>query len=1099
MTKTYADSAVAVIGMACRLPGANDLEQFWELVRAGRAAWGPIPDERLNRKLYYDPRRGVLNRTYSDLAALVSYRPVDRQLCPISEKAIASYDPAHVTLCEVAAAACRHAGFDPAAIPHPNTGVYVGHAAASGLAAELTYATYISRTAGFLREAVGFEQLGQGLGEEVIREIIDEVRRDCPRRSPDGAPYFGASLAAGLISRTFALDGPYMSFNAACASSSRALVQAMRALQLGNVDMAMVGGASYFHSDTLVLFAQSHSLSPTGSHPFSAGADGMIVGEGYAVLVLKMLSRAIADGNRVLAVIPSVGLSSDGRGKSLWAPRQEGQIEAIGRAYGDEVAIDRLEYIEAHATSTSLGDVTEVASLTKVLDGRLPPGKKIAAGSAKLNVGHTLEVAGLVGVLKTILALNHDVIPPAIDDRPLNPQIDWENAPIYVPRTEVPWPRHADGTPRRAGVNAFGIGGLNVHVVVDDFVGSRPATSRAASLPPASVATEKGSKAEGNGREDSKPAAVTEINEDGAVAIIGRGAVMPGALTLEAFWELLTSGRDPKIDSPEGRWNPKDFLQPETEPSETRGGYVTGFEYDWRKHKIPPKEIAQASPLQFMILDAVDQAIQRSGYRERPFDRRRVGVVVGTTFGGACAAELAVCLRLPEFQETLARLLREKGIAENLIEGIARSYGDVLLKHMPILLDETGSFTASALASRITKTFDLMGSAVAVDAAGGSSMAALGCCVEFLRAGDCDMMVCVGGEQDLTPVHFEEWSIRGRLPAAAPRSPMDARADGIVPGEGCGAILLKRLSDARRDGDPIFGIVRGVGAAYDPCQNRAVRLAVGRALTDAGASADDVGLVETTATGLARDDAAQWQGLAEALNHPTRSHPAVLSSAAGQLGDSGAGAGMAALLKATMEIDSLAVPRDPGIEQPSPQLVRHADVLTVPLASTTLAPNRHQTVLAGIHSGSPEEVTYHAYIERSTKITTEVQTMKPALETAKSSATLGRAATSPIPHFDATERRRAKMRDRARAVPASPATAQPPVPEYHSPPATTAAPPPPASPTEAAAEVTNLDAKELESFLVNFVVEHTGYPPEIVELDADLEADLGIDSIKKAQ
>ncbi|HBO44807.1 MAG TPA: hypothetical protein DD670_12930, partial [Planctomycetaceae bacterium] len=1062
MKKTYSDSAVAVIGMGCRLPGAKNLDQFWELVRGGRTACGRVPDERLNRKLYYHPARGTVNRTYSDLAALVSYEPVDRQLCPLSEKAIASHDLAHVTLCEVAAAACRHAGFDPAAVPHPNTGVYVGHAAASGVAAELTYATFIGQTAKFLRETARFEQLGQGLGEEVIREMIDEVRRDCPRRAADGTPYFGASLAAGLIAETFALDGPYMSFNAACASSSRALVQAIRALQLGNVDMAIVGGASCFHSDTLVLFAQSHSLSPTGSHPFSAEADGLVVGEGYVVLLLKMLSRAVADGNRILAVLPSAGLSSDGRGKSLWAPRPEGQIEAVGRAYGGEVAIDQLEYIEAHATSTSLGDVTEISALTKVLDGRLPPGKKIPAGSAKLNVGHTLEVAGLVGVLKTILALEHDLIPPAIDNRPLNPQIDWESVPIYIPRTEVPWPRHADGTPRRAGVSAFGIGGLNVHVVVDDFVGPRSTTLQVATLPSeASVARDEASEPENNGREGPKPVSARRVNEDGAVAIVGRGAVVPGALTLEAFWDLLTSGRDPKIVAPENRWNPNDVFRPETTSPKIRGGYVTGFEYDWRKHKIPPKEIAQASPLQFMILDAVDQAIQRSGYHERPFDRRRVGVVVGTTFGGACAAELAVCLRLPDFQERLAQLLRKKGIAEDLIEGIARSYGEVLLKHMPILLDETGSFTASALASRITKTFDLMGSAVAVDAAGASSMAALGCCVEFLRSGDCDMMVCVGGEQDMTSVHFEEWSVRGRLPVGASRSPMDALADGTLPGEGCGAVLLKRLSDARRDGDPIFGIVRGVGAAYDPCQDRAVRLAVGRALADAGASAADVALVETTASGVAHADAAQWRGLAEALSHPARSRPAVLSISAGQLGDTGAGAGMVALLKATMELDSLAIPADPGLERVSPRLARHAEVLTVPLAPTTLAPDRHRSVLAGVHSGSPEEVTYHAYLERSTKITTEVPIMKPASETVEPSTTASMGVASPILHFDATARRRTKMRDRSRSIQASPATAQPPILESHSPAATSATPvaesvvaSPPAPPVSAPVEST---------------------------------------------
>jgi acyl transferase domain-containing protein len=219
-------------------------------------------------------------------------------------------------------------------------------------------------------------------------------------------------MAARLIARTFALSGPCMSFNAACASSSRALAQGVRALQHGNVDMAIVGGASYFHSDTLVLFSQSRSLTTRGSHPFSADADGMVLGEGYVVLLLKSLDRAIADKDHVLAVVTGVGLSADGHGKSLWAPRQEGQIKAIQRAYSPEVSITGLQYIEAHGTSTALGDVTEINALTAVLKGQLPPGTKVPIGSAKLNVGHTVEAAGLAGVVKTVLALQHELIPP---------------------------------------------------------------------------------------------------------------------------------------------------------------------------------------------------------------------------------------------------------------------------------------------------------------------------------------------------------------------------------------------------------------------------------------------------------------------------------------------------------------------------------------------------------------------------------------------------------------------------------------------------------------------------------------------------------------
>ena len=175
-----------------------------------------------------------------------------------------------------------------------------------------------------------------------------------------------------------------------------------------------------------------------------------------------------------------------------------------------------------------------------------------------------------------------------------------------------------------------------------------------------------------------------------------------------------------------------------------------------------------------MILDAVDQAIQRAKYHERPFDHEQVGVVVGTVFGGEYASQLVVDLRLPEFQEMLANLLRSNGVAEGLIAKIAKSYGEELLRRMPALLDETGSFTASALASRITKSFNLMGGAVAIDAGQASAMAALSCCVDQLRSGDCEMMICVSGQHDMTPTLFRDWSLSGRLAGGECRSPFDA-------------------------------------------------------------------------------------------------------------------------------------------------------------------------------------------------------------------------------------------------------------------------------------------------------------------------------------
>ncbi len=590
---------------------------------------------------------------------------------------------------------------------------------------------------------------------------------------------------------------------------------------------------------------------------------------------------------------------------------------------------------------------------------------------------------------KTILALQHQTIPPAIDQRPLNPQVNWDEVPLYVPRQPVAWSPNQNGVPRRAGVNAFGIGGLNVHLVVDEYLKPPAARVRGAELPTGTAAV------------------ASRENHD--IAIIGMGAVMPGALSRSAFSELLTSGRDAISQVPEQRWDNQAFYRPESAEPWTvptnRGGLVTGFAYDWRKHKIPPREIANASPLQFMILDAVDQAFHHSQYHERAFDRERVGVVVGTIFGGDCAAHLVVGLRLPMFQDSLSHLLRQRGVPEDQIAGLTRSYADVLLKHMPAILDETGSFTASALASRITKSFNLMGTAVALDAGRASSMAALSCCVDELRSGATDMMVCVGGQHDMTVLLFEVLKITERLATGELHSPFDVLAGGVLPGEGCGALLLKRLCDARRDNDPIHGIIRGIGCAHDPSPSLATELAVERAMQDAQLVPGDVAILEATPVGHPTVDAATVQGLVKAYSgkSPERPQPILLGTTVGQIGDTGGACGMASLLKAVMEIEGLQVPADYRLTQVAPYLTQYADVLKVPRQPSPLAAtNCDGRVVAGVHSGGHSEVTYHVLLERGTKLKTNKQPGEAVPE-----------AATRIAHFDATVRRRDKLRQQA--------------------------------------------------------------------------------------
>ena len=823
---------LAIIGMGCRLPGADNVDEFWNLLIEGRHALGDLPPDRMDRELQYCPEKGVRTRAYSDQGGVANEQAFAPGECPLPQQVIDFSHTAHITLTNVAAAACRDAGFDPYAMPNRNVGVYIGHTPPAAGTGQVIYSRLVEQTAQYLREIRDLDRLPPGELDAVIQEIVTAVRSRYAFGDNMTQMRANAFHGPGLISRAFQLDGPSMAFDAACASSFRALGHGVRALQSGQVDMALVGGASFCHGDTLVVFSQAQSVSTNGSRPFDEDASGLIAAGGYVVLAMKTLERAVADGDNIQAVISGLGVSSDGKGKSLWAPRQEGQIEAIRRAYGNGMAFGDVQFLEMHATSTQVGDATELGALSKAAEGHFPAGAKIPIGSVKANIGHTLETAGIASLLKTVLAIKHGTIPPQINVHQPNSKIDWQSLPFFVPQQPLAWNRPTDDTPRKAAVNAFGIGGLNVHVAVQEHL-------------PASAPTQA-----------IVPHNVPEAADDTAIAIIGTGAIMPGARTAEALWEVFREGRDQKSEAPPERWNKSLAVEPGANslwkvPTAT-GGFVRDFEYDWKLHKVPPKQIAAADPLQFMLLDAADQALRDAGYLDKEYDKTRAGVIVGTIFGGEFADQLTAGLRLTDFQKRLSGALQQRGIPADMIDKVCSEYEDILLGQMPALVDETGSFTASTLASRITKTFDLMGGAVAVDCGDASAMSAIQCCVDLLLAGDCDMMICASGQRGMGVSGYESLARHEVLSRGEPKAPFDAQSTGLVPGEGVGVIVLKRLADAKRDGDNIRGIIRGIGVSRNESLHDGLREAMCRSMHNAGNRAGNKSLFSKPAPTASR-------------------------------------------------------------------------------------------------------------------------------------------------------------------------------------------------------------------------------------------------------
>ena len=955
---------IAILGMGSFLPKARNISAFWNLLLNNESAISPVPDSLLDRKLYFHEKKGVRGKTYMSQGGLLDYPAFDQSAARYPSNVVNYVEVGHLMMIQVAAEACRQAGLDPFNFPFKNTGVYVGNNQAGLLAGNLAYSSIVEEAAQYLKELEVFRNTVGSRSQQIVNEVVDDIRKKLPKYGHDGFPTVGYHVTANAVTDAFGLNGPSFVLDAACSSSLKALSLAVQDLLLGKIDTAIVGGASFFTTDSLLLFSAAQSGSATGCFPFSEKADGLISAEGYVAVVIKPLDRALADGDPIQAVVTGIGVSSDGRGKSLWAPRKEGQVEAIRRAYRDENDMSRLDYVEAHATSTALGDQTEIEAMEEAFRGLFPT--KIPVGGVKANIGHALEAAGLAGLIKTALVLQNKIVPKQINSLPLNSRIDWDALPFYVPQENTPL--RQNGQPLLAAVNSFGIGGLNVHVVLEEHRETR--------VP----------------KQASPRRSLDKVEP---IAVVGIGAVYPGARTAADFEKALFSGIDPSSDVAD-RWNADVGYRSEQpgpwHATGRRGAFLNDFQYDWKRHRIPPKHLSTGDPLQFMILDSVDAALFDAGYvpsaaspataakttntAGRNLPNLRTGVIVGSTFDTDFATELCMGFRIPDFQRELRKVLLRHGITdERQIREICDQYADLLVKHIPAITDETGSFTPSTLSSRITKTYDLMGGAGTIDSGHTVGLAALDQAVNSLRAGTCDVMVCAVGARMMGLQTFVRMSLAGQLAGNGKRNVLDAETAGQIPGEGAGTLILKRLSDAQRDGDRIHFVVHGIGVGFNAAPEIAFTEAMERAWRETGKTSDcsvnDVYLIEGSAAPAGVVD----QEL-RAVGNVYGTAELFFDRADAQFGHSLGASGMTSLLKANVELQSLKLPKSFQVDSPRIEEERLRVVRKVTPIKPKKAKIQNPRFLAGVSSWDPCGSAYHAILERGAPAPTET---KPAL------------------------------------------------------------------------------------------------------------------------
>ncbi|HWL92222.1 MAG TPA: beta-ketoacyl synthase N-terminal-like domain-containing protein, partial [Phycisphaerae bacterium] len=740
----------------------------------------------------------------------------------------------------------------------------------------------------------------------------DEIASRLAASSPDSNPpnLLNAqvtSLPAALLASALGLGAGAYTLDAACASSLYAIKLACDELRAGRANAMLAGGVS--RPDCLYTqmgFTQLRALSKSGRcAPFDESADGLLVGEGAGLVLLKRLDDAVCDGDEIYGVIRGIGLSND-IGGSLIAPDSEGQLRAMNEAYSAAGwSADDVDLMECHGTGTPAGDGVEIMSLRSLWRHVDAPAGHCPIGSVKSQIGHLLTAAGAAGFIKMLLAMRAEVLPPSINFERATRHAELESSPFRIQTRAEGWRRRSDRLPRRAAVSGFGFGGINAHVLVEEWLDSslnealkdKPPTSIP---PPTAPRTHR----------------AQESTESEPIAIIGMDVRIGPIASLEDFERHVFGGKPAFRRRPADRWRGLNA------PLCESGGYIDQIAIPLGRFRVPPNELPEILPQQLLALQSAADALD-DAHVALTNPRPRAGVIVGMSFDFETTN-----FHLRWWLEAQARRWADM-LGLTLSDEEMQRWIDALRAQAGPSLNATSTMGAlgNIIASRIARECRFGGPSFVVSADTASGIAAMEVAVRSLQLGETDVMVV--GAVDLTgdiravrsAQQLRNYSERGAA------RPLEMNADGTMLGEGATSLVLKRLSDAQRDGDRMYAIIRGVGRAggarlgrLDDANAAAELEAVYRrsmdaSLNDARLSVAEIDSVMANGGGDPAEDGIEARALKSAFTDCGRD--VALAAPASITGRAGAASSLASVTQAALCMHRRFLAPVPGFSSPA--------------------------------------------------------------------------------------------------------------------------------------------------------------------------------------
>ncbi|MEM6803271.1 MAG: beta-ketoacyl synthase N-terminal-like domain-containing protein, partial [Bacteroidota bacterium] len=831
---------IAIIGSSALFPGSSTPEEFWENLMQEKDLTGTAraEDFGVDPELFFQSDKGIEDKCYSLRGGYIRDFQFDPSAYNLPADFLEKQDKLYQWSLYVAKEALSDGGYLANKKELDRCGLILGNLSFPTSSSHRLLADVYTQTT-----------------EKAIQKLLNqEDFRISPHKRSQPENEILAYTPSEMVSEALGLKGSHYALDAACATSLYAIKLACDELIMGKSDMMLAGAVSA--SDQLFIhigFSIFHAYAPRGKKfvPFDRDSAGLVSSEGAGMVLLKRLEDAERDGDRILAVIGGIGLSNDGRGKFLLSPNPKGQELAFERAYQNQgISPKDTSYLECHATGTPLGDVTELNSIASFF-------KKYNTtpllGSVKSNMGHLLTAAGMTGLLKVLLAMQKGLIPPNIKvENPIQPDETWKGSSKMI-KENTPW-EHAY---KQAGINSFGFGGTNAHMVVQNY-----------------------------NKDKSGTAESNKNIELQAMAIIGMDAHFGACSSLKDFYTTIYQGKQHFDTLPKNRWK---GIEQNTDLLKTygfekgeapKGAYISEFEIDLLRYKIQPKEAERLHPQQALLLKVADNAIKDAGLKES----QNVAVLV------AMETELAIHQILARWDTSwqLKEALEKSGIElspvqeQELMTLCKNSLNHREGTPMP---SEFTSYIGNLMASRVSALWDFSGPAFTVSCGENSVFKTLEIAQHMLSLGEVDAVVV--GAVDFSG-GLENVLLRNQKnklnSANHPSISFNKEDNGWMIGEGAGAVVLTNTSQPKRKA---YAIIDEISKA---------------------AMSSPVDYLELSASGIGEEDKAEQQSLLQ--NKPEEA--TALGSVKANIGHTYAASGMASLIKTALCIHHCFIPTIPN-------------------------------------------------------------------------------------------------------------------------------------------------------------------------------------------